>query len=447
MENQLYVGYARICITPRESVPLGGYGNSSARMSTNVLTDLYSTCLAFTDGENNTVLLFENDLLKAEQQYFNPIRQAIADAVELPVDHVMVASSHTHSSPDLASDEPSIARYWPYLQEQMVACARAAMADRKPAAMSIAESKTRDVSFVRHYVLEDGSYKGVNLRVLSDIPIAFHSTEPDPFMRLVKFTREGGKDVVLINWQCHPHRTGFGKTDISADIVGVLADEVAAAWDCECIYFSGASGNINPLSFDLKENHYPDYLSHGKALAEYALATKDSFVPVESGKVQILGQLSREPFNRPDTSRLDVAQDVFAYWERTNDYRAGMAYAESKGFNSQYQAELQIYKEELYQKGLRHIDVMMFAFSIGDVAFVTVPYEMFDTNGKYVRDFSPFKATIVATCANDSISYVPSAYGYLNGCYEADCTRLTPGSGERLAQQYVKMLEKLYPTR
>ncbi len=40
------------------------------------------------------------------------------------------------------------------------------------------------------------------------------------------------------------------------------------------------------------------------------------------------------------------------------------------------------------------------------------------------------------------LDYIPSAYGYLNDCYEAGYTRVTPGAGKRIAQMYVKMLEK-----
>lgn len=443
MTDKLLVGFAQTCITPKESVPLSGYGNSTSRMSTNVLSDLYATGIAVTDADGSTVVLIETDLIAVYAGTFGSIHRAVAQAVDLPVERIMVGCTHTHSAPDTECEHPSIERYMPYLQEQLIACAKQALADRKPATLSMAETKTKNISFIRHYVLEDGSYKGVNLNVLSQVPIAFHSSEPDPLMRLIKFEREGGKDIVLINWQCHPHRTGFGKFDLSADIVGVLRDEVEAAWDCSCIYFSGANGNINPLSFDLKENLYEDYLAQGKALAEFALATKDAFAPIESGKVQVLHQVCKEPFYKPDTSMLDVARDIAAYWEKNNDYRGGLAYAESKGMHSQYQALLLLEKSQMACSGVTHIDVDMTVCAFGDIAFVAVPYEMFDTNGKYVREFSPFKATVVASLVNDCISYVPSAYGYLNDCYEADCTWLTPGAGERLAQLYVKMLEKL----
>ena len=58
--GKLYIGFGRTCITPAESVPLAGYGNTSRRMSKRVLSDIYSTCIAFRDMEGSTVLLFHS---------------------------------------------------------------------------------------------------------------------------------------------------------------------------------------------------------------------------------------------------------------------------------------------------------------------------------------------------------------------------------------------------
>ena len=52
----LSVGYARVDITPKESVPLRGLGTSSERMSTDVIDPLYATCIAFSDETGNTIL-------------------------------------------------------------------------------------------------------------------------------------------------------------------------------------------------------------------------------------------------------------------------------------------------------------------------------------------------------------------------------------------------------
>jgi len=174
------------------------------------------------------------------------------------------------------------------------------------------------------------------------------------------------------------------------------------------------------------------------------LEAKDRFVPVQCSRICPLGLTVREPIQKPEEALLSDARQVVDYWKRVNNHRGGAAYAEVKGFHSQFHANMLLERHRLYQKGIRHIDVMMQVFSLGDVAFVAVPYEMSDTNGKYIRDHSPFKATVIATCANDRFSQVPSAYGFLCGSYEADCTYLTPGAGERLAQHYICLLKKLY---
>jgi len=446
-ENSLLVGYGNVDITPQEAVPLGGYGNSTARMSRNVLSPLRAICLACTDADGSTVLLVETDLIAVYGQSMDPIRQAVAQATGISADHILVACTHTHSAPDLECDHPTITRYLAYLQQQLILCAREALADRKPAALSLATAKTKDVAYVRHLMLEDGSYKGVNLNLFSEVPVMGHSTEADSNMTLLRFTREGGRDILLLNWQCHPHRTGYGKFDVSADIVGVIRQELDTAYDCDVIYLSGASGNINPLSMVPEENFYPDWQDHGKAIAAFAIAAKDSFVSICGGKVQAVSAAVNEPFNRPDPALLDAARDVAEHFKEVNDHKICLRYAETKGLHSQYHALSLLTKEQMQKEGCTHIPIHMTAFSIGDVGFIGAPYEMFDTNGKYVRDFSPFKATIVASLANDCVDYIPSAFGYLNDCYEADSTLVAPGAGERLAQRYVKMLEKLYETK
>ena len=61
MENQLRVGYARIDISPVESVPLEGYGNTHLRMSQGILDPIMGTCIAFTDDKDNTLVLYTVD--------------------------------------------------------------------------------------------------------------------------------------------------------------------------------------------------------------------------------------------------------------------------------------------------------------------------------------------------------------------------------------------------
>ena len=85
--------------------------------------------------------------------------------------------------------------------------------------------------------------------------------------------------------------------------------------------------------------------------------------------------------------------------------------------------------------------------SFGDVALVSAPYEMFDTNGKFIKDSSPFDMTIIATCSNGGMRYVAAEWAYEYGGYEVEYTGFDKGVAESLADSYVSMLNELYPTR
>lgn len=444
--SKLKVGYSRKCITPKESVPLAGYGNSAARMSQSVVNDLFITGCAFSDGEHPAILLFSIDHLMIKSKIFDPIRQQIADEANIPFDHVLISATHTHSGPDLGCKHEAIDRYIPFMAEQILSCAREAIADLKNATISIASNKSKYLSCVRHYMAENGEYRGVNLNVYHESPIAYCTSEPDPHIQLVKFTRDGGKDVVIANWQTHPHLTGFGKADVSSDVIGVMREEVEKAIDCDFVYFSGGSGNLTINNFNKKLPIITDYLEHGKELARLALEALPNAQSVDSGPVELVAHYQEETLNPPpDAETLERAQDVWNFFTTSTVYKDSIIYAESKGLHSQYQANYMLIRKRLYDEGDTRVELPMHAFRVGDIGFVTAPYEMFDTNGKYIRDFSPFAATIVATCANEYKSYIPSAYGYLNDCYEADTAIVPPGTGERLAQKYVKMLEALKP--
>ena len=64
-----------------------------------------------------------------------------------------------------------------------------------------------------------------------------------------------------------------------------------------------------------------------------------------------------------------------------------------------------------------------------------------------IKEGSPFTATFVVTCCNNGLGYIPSMEGFNNNTYEANNGKFVPGTGEILADEYVKMLESLYATK
>lgn len=441
-KNLLRAGFGKVCITPEESMPLAGYGNVMFRMSQNVLSDIYSICIALSDEDDNTVLLFENDLINSGEEISDPIRDAVSAATGVPKSHVMVAATHTHSAPDYrVKGEECCMRYIQFVTKKATEAAIMAMADRHEAAMSSGEGKTKSLNFIRHYVCENGAYKGDNFGDLEKSPIAGHTTEADPSFRVIRFERKDAEDILLVNWQTHPHRTGGAKKyDISADLIGVMRDEVSAALHCNVIYFTGGAGNINPTSRIASENIYADYLESGKALAKHVMDLLPDLKPLKSGKIRVAENLRREPIHLPPTDRLEKAEELREIWNRDNDYWAILPLCVENGFNSPYAASALV---GISSWGPTLLSVPMYAISFGDAVFVTAAFEMFDTTAKYIRDFSPFKTTIVASCCNDDNSYVPSAYGFEHGSYEVDCCFFKPGTAERFAWTYLKMLKEL----
>lgn len=402
-KNTLQVGYARVDISPYDaSLPMRGYGDEATRYSTGVADPIYTTCTAFRDGEGNTILLFHNDLIASFADPIGFARRDISKATGIPVGNIMVAATHTHHGPGISNtnNDPAIEKYNKNLREWMLEAAKAAIADLKDAKMYISSVETEGLNFTRHYIMNDGTVAGDNFGSHKS-GYAGHVRKADPVMQLVKFTREGAKDVILANFQTHPHRAGGGEiyTKITADLVGTMRDNIEPALNCNFAYFTGASGDVNPSSRIAEENAAKDYIEQGKMLSDYAVKASQNWAEASVGKVQIL----------PNTFKAEPKEGV-------------------KGAS----------------------DIQQYAFSIGEVAFIMAPYEMFNENGEQIKNGSPFKMTFVCTLANDQVRYIPSTNGYdYNGLlsYGANVTRYAKGTGDALAAKYVEMLTELYKTK
>ena len=440
------VGYGRSNITPDYSVPLAGYGNTSMRMSTSFQTYLYSNCVAISDGEN-TLLLFNNDLTALGNGHADNIREAITAKLGIPREFIFVAATHNHSAPDLGnSAEPNIAKYNTQLIEWHVEAAKAALEDLKPCTgMFYGSTNPEGLNFIRHYVLEDGTYKGDNFGDLNPSPYAGHTHDVDNQLQVVKFAREGGKDVILVNWQTHPHRGGGGSnTIITADLAGIMVTELEEKADAHVAYFTGAAGNVNPSSRIAEENITPDYWVQGETLASHANGVLNGeMTELAMGKIQAISTKYTGETDHSEDHLVNYALEVQALWTKNNNFIEAVTLANSYGINSPYHAGAIVSKA-----GNPNTYTMeIYAASFGDFGIAGAPFEMFDENGKYIKENSPFAQTFVLELCNGSNGYIPSEEGYRIRCYEANTGKFAPGAGELVAEEYVKLLESIYATK
>jgi len=79
---------------------------------------------------------------------------------------------------------------------------------------------------------------------------------------------------------------------------------------------------------------------------------------------------------------------------------------------------------------------------VGDLALVGLPGEIFVELGLAIKERSPFRLPILCELCNDSIGYVPTAKAYTEGGYEATSTPLAEGTGERLVEAALNLLQE-----
>ncbi len=96
-------------------------------------------------------------------------------------------------------------------------------------------------------------------------------------------------------------------------------------------------------------------------------------------------------------------------------------------------------------RGGKPIEVEVQVVALGDeVAWVSLPGEIFVELGLAIKQDSPFRHTIIAELANGAIGYIPARRSYAQGNYEVVSARCAEGSGERLVDAAVGLLKALH---
>lgn len=433
----LQVGYAREDITPQGSVPMGGYGKSSSRMSEGVAYPLYATCIAFRYGED-TVLLYTQDLINS--YWAGVVRPMISSATGIPQDRIMICATHTHHTPDQGSKEGSIQTYQKLYITGMVKAAQAALEDLAPAELYLGETKTEGLNFVRHYLLSDGTYGGDNFGDFQKNTIVGHATEGDPQMVVLRVDRGEEKGITLVNWQAHPCKTEGGSANrlISPDFITAFRTYYENMSGMHFAYFTGAAGNQNLSTRIKSEDNFLDFWQLGQKLAEIALETAQEAEKLEGDGIRTTIENHEYPMNHAGEDKLTQALEVVAYWQGVTTSEANVL-ARKYGFSSVYEASAIRSRPGRPATDKYEINAM----NICGFSLVTAPYEMFSNSALYIKENSPFPNTMIFSCANGSRGYFPTEEAYVYRSYEGTTAQFAQGCAEDSAKALVALLEKV----
>lgn len=438
-DRRFRVGYAREDITPSTPVGLTGYGNETERLHKNVLDYIYLTCVAISDHEDNTVLLVTADITHLADVAASTVQEKITKATGVPKENITISGIHTHSTPSYAAISSN------FLKAAETA-AKEAMEDRAYADMYMGQTNTVGLNFVRHYIMDDDSVVGDNFGDPTGKTYVKHTSEADTQLQLLQFKREGKQDVIMANWQVHPHITGgFSKYDLSADLVGAFREYMEKDLGCRFAYYQGAAGNLNPtgkVAGDNANTSEPrNYRVHGELLTKHAKEALANMTALEPGTIAVHTERFEGECFHGDGDLAAYASDVIYYYEQGHTPTETRLYAieQGKGIHSLYHARA-------IQNRTVHGETETFPITtirIGEVGFATIPGELFDTNGVYIKENSPMKMTFIMGYCNGSIGYLPSKFAFSHGSYEVDITAYVEGTAEKLAERHVEILNEL----
>ncbi len=439
-KSSFRVGYSKINITPSQPVELAAY--YSGRIYEEILDYVYLTCVAITDEKDNTLLMYSVDMLNMANSEISMLKTAITAKTDIPEENIFFTCTHTHTA-------PSAGTLGSVFTKAVVESAKEALEDRKPAEMYFGKGYTKGgVSFVRHYTVNDGTIATVNHGKYEDPSILTgHTHDADPEMRVLQFKREGGKDVVMVNWQCHPNLLGTVNR-LSADIIGPMRSIMEQDLDCLFAYYQGGAGNINPNSYIVSEmiDEKRNYKMWGQGMAAAAKEALKDMTQVPTGDIEVVTQahMAKPNMEGMGAETMAAATLVMEYYLAGHSPSEAKAYAESlnAGVYSYYHAS-----DLLGRAGKTPTDetIHISAIRIGDeFSWSTMPGEFFDTTVKSIREESPFTYNFATAYTNGSPGYLPTEEAWSYGSYEVDVTKVERGTAEAVQAKLLDMLNQLY---
>lgn len=443
--DQLQSGTALVDITPPIPFRMSGYFYE--RLSTGTKDTLYARAMVFQQGKETAALVF-CDVVGLPREVAGPARQKASTATGIPVEHIAVTGTHTHTGPLFFMSlhdyfhEQAVAKQGkdpydsaPYREEligkiaEAVTKAKAALA---PVELKSGNAREDRISFNRRFYMKDGT---VLFNPPEQSPDIIRPAGPiDPQVGIILLSKPGATapSSAIVSFAMHLDTTGG--TLYSADYVKSLDDRLKHAFgpDFTLLFGTGTCGNINHRDVTKRQQRSADML--GQMLGD-AVASA-----VQMGEVASRG----EPALAVRSVMVPAPLQSYSE-EQVAKAKANMSRIGGRGLPFLEAVEAcKIVDIERLKKGGYPGQLEVQAFRLDrDTALVTLPSEVFVELGLAIKAASPFTTTLVVELANDDLAYTPTRQAFSEGSYEITNSRVAPGTGEKLVEAAIGMLKEL----
>ena len=460
MPGQLKAATARADITPPVGIAHMNWGAQTHERAEGVDLPLWCTALALSDGETDA-LVVETDLLQLPSEPVDVIRQSVSDLTGVPVSHVRISFSHTHSGPTLGptwveAGTEMVPEYVDGLAGKIAGAAWEAHRELQPVRFACGTGESY-INVSRRQRLPDGR-----------LVVGYHPKGAvDREVRVVRFDDLDGNPVAtVVNYACHPTIMAHLNRLITPDYPGVVRRAVERTLGGTCLFLQGATGDLGPVegytgdpvvyhrlgmllgleaskvALGLETRPVERRFSHveesGAPLAIYEEVGTDE----PDMRLRVGCRSARLPVGESDDPEKLEAEakrlsEVLARTRKAgSDAKVREAGMKAKRARAQAGRALRI-------TGRSHLEVEVQAICVGDLALISVPAEPFSWIGVEVKKRSPFAHTLFSGYSNGAWSYIPTAEAFAEGGYEVGMSLFSPQAAETLADEAVALLEEI----
>lgn len=231
-----------------------------------VLDSLSLRGLVLSDGTTECALICW-DLIDATEECVRDVRQAVRAATDIPESHILVAASHTHSSPRspyVAStfpgrkserlrgilDDPVFKTWSSRLSGQCADVLKRAQDCRQPVTLNIGRANASEWLFNRRPLDSDGNV--VTMFRPDDpntLPDGLRFGPLDPTLTVLTLqSAHGTRVATLYSVPCHPVSIYPFHRGVSADWPGPANERISSVLGGETFFLQGCAGDIVPAA-------------------------------------------------------------------------------------------------------------------------------------------------------------------------------------------------------
>lgn len=437
-------GFCELDITPQLGCVIPGYFKE--REVEEVATNLYVKAIVADDGKKVSAICVV-DALCVSSELCNKAVASVADKIGIDPAGILIQATHAHTGGPMVegtgSQRDELYRAW--VTDKVSDCIVLAYKRREAMSAVYNMEKVYGVSFVRNYIMRDGTVR--TNAGFGNKDIVKRVCEADPDMRYLFFTDASGKARgALVNFACH--HDCIGGTAVNADYSGVLAKELRKKYgkDFICVFMNGFCGNINHWDC-IGRTEKPAFGSHiriGQTLAEAVVKTLVDAREIQNECVDFRKEMITVKRRSIDPQIVERAK-YYLNKELSNEQRDNLT-GDVQGERyliATAPSILRYYGDEA--PGEYEVNVQ--AIRLGDCIFYATAGEMFSQYGEYLKKNAPTDKVFLAEMAHGLIGYVPIAELYNEpNVYEAtprSCT-LHENGGMEMTKKAEELGNRLF---